>query len=88
MSPKSLSSSETFSDVLKITNVLDNRRFNGFTKWSSNKKSKLIEDTSKRRMNEAGQKVATRLLYTLKSKFIGKNHFSIMRMHLYYIYMF
>ncbi|KAI9245018.1 hypothetical protein EDC94DRAFT_530520 [Helicostylum pulchrum] len=84
--PKSLPSGEIFSDVLKITNVLDNKSVNGFTKWCSNKKLKPIEATSKRRMNEAGQKVATRLLYTLKNKFIGKNHFSIMRMYLYYIY--
>ncbi|RCI03928.1 hypothetical protein CU098_012715, partial [Rhizopus stolonifer] len=68
--PKSLSSSEIFSDVLKITNVLDNKSAIGFTKWCSNKKLKLMEATSKRRINEAGQKVATRLLYTLKNKFI------------------
>ncbi|KAG2200750.1 hypothetical protein INT47_002794 [Mucor saturninus] len=60
---KSLSSSEIFSDVLKITYVLDNKGVIGFTK--------LIEATSKRRMNEAGQKVASRLLYTLKNEFIG-----------------
>ncbi|KAG1150794.1 hypothetical protein G6F37_003320 [Rhizopus arrhizus] len=29
-----------------------------------------MEATSKRKMNEAGPKVATRLLYTLKSKFV------------------
>lgn len=86
--PKSLSSSEIFSDVLKITNVLDNKSVIGFTKWCSDKKLKLIEATSKRRMNEAGQKVAIRLLYTLKNEFIGKIHFSIMRKFLYYIYMF
>ncbi|KAG2200731.1 hypothetical protein INT47_002775 [Mucor saturninus] len=56
-------SSEIFSDVLKITYVLDNKGVIGFTK--------LIEATSKRRMNEAGQKVASRLLYTLKNEFIG-----------------
>lgn len=41
-----------------------------------------MEATSKRKMNEAGQKVATRLLYVLKNKFVGKNHF------FYYIHIF
>ncbi|CAO3681921.1 unnamed protein product [Rhizopus stolonifer] len=68
--PKSLSFNEIFSYVLKITNVLDDRTVNGFTKWCTYKKLKLMEATSKRRMNEAGQKVATRLLYTLKDEFV------------------
>ncbi|GAA5807048.1 hypothetical protein MFLAVUS_000398 [Mucor flavus] len=68
--PKSLSFNEIFSYILKITNVLDDRTVNGFTKWCTYKKLKLMEATSKRRMNEAGQKVATRLLYTLKDKFV------------------
>ncbi|KAI8083669.1 hypothetical protein BDF21DRAFT_337328, partial [Thamnidium elegans] len=85
--PKNLSFNEIFSDVLKVTNVLNDKTVNGFSKWCSNKKLKLMEATSKRRMNEAGQKVTTRLLYTLKNKFVGKNHFPIIHMYLYYIYM-
>lgn len=73
--PKSLTFNEIFSNVLKITNVLDDKTVNGFAKWCSYKKLKLMEATSKRKMNEAGGKTTTRLLYVLKNKFVGKNRF-------------
>ncbi|KAI8883904.1 hypothetical protein K501DRAFT_155690, partial [Backusella circina FSU 941] len=71
---KSLSFNEIFSDVLKITNVLGDNTINEFTKWCSHKKLRLMKTTSKRKMHEAGQKVATRLFYTLKNNVAGKNH--------------
>lgn len=45
--PKILSFNEIFSYDLKITNVLDDRTVNGFTKWCTYKKLKLMEATSK-----------------------------------------
>ncbi|KAI7889489.1 uncharacterized protein EV154DRAFT_396404, partial [Mucor mucedo] len=71
---RSLSFDEIFSCALKVTHVLDDRTVNGFTKWYTYKKLKLMDPTSKRRMSEAGQRVESRLLYTLKDNFVGKNH--------------
>lgn len=62
--PRSLSFNEIFSDILKITSVLDDKNVNGFIKWCP-----------KRRMNEAGQKIVTRLLYIFKNKFVCKSYF-------------
>ncbi|CEP07727.1 hypothetical protein [Parasitella parasitica] len=63
--PKSLSFSEIFSEILKMTNVHDDKTINGFTKWRSHKKLKLVYEDNPKKMKEAGYEV---IRYARKSK--------------------
>ncbi|KAI9254942.1 hypothetical protein EDC94DRAFT_587290 [Helicostylum pulchrum] len=69
---KNVLTREIFCQVLKITNLLDDKSVIGFAKWCSSKKIKLMQASPKRKMNEDGNKTTARGLYVLKEQFIAR----------------
>lgn len=63
---------DILSIVWKHTNILNDKNEQGFSKQRGTRKLELMKAKIKRKQDEFGHKISTRIFYVLKGQYIGK----------------
>jgi hypothetical protein len=62
---------DILSIVWKHTSILNSLNAQGLSKWCGVRKLQLMKAEVKRKQDEFGRKISTRVLYVVKDKYIG-----------------